>query len=128
VFSSGLRAGIASLVGFIIAVPPLASDMQWRSAQMSQDANKVEAALKPSYLNPLSMFKINNVVGVFETNNLTDLAHKYALEAIGYNPDSFEAWRNLYRISKSTPEEKALALENMRRLDPLNPDPGFIPE
>jgi hypothetical protein len=95
---------------------------------MSQDANKVEAALQPSYLNPLSMFKINTLVGIFETNNLPDLAHKYALEAVEYNSDSFEAWRNLYRISKSTPEEKALALENMKRLDPLNPDPGFTPE
>ena len=128
VFSPGLRAGIASIAGFIIAVPPLASDMQWRSAQISQDANKVEAALQPSYLNPLSMFKINTLVGVFETNNLHDLAHKYALDAVEYNSDSFEAWRNLYRISKSTPEEKALALENMMRLDPLNPDPGFTPE
>jgi hypothetical protein len=39
-----------------------------------------------------------------------------------FNPDNFDAWRVLYLISKSSPEEKALALENMKRLDPKNPN------
>ena len=36
--------------------------------------------------------------------------------------DNFDLWKVFYLIQASTTEEKALALENMKRLDPLNPD------
>lgn len=120
VISAGLTAGIAAVVGMLIAVPPLSADMKWRSAQMSQDANQVEAVLTPSYLNPINTFAFNNIVGVFEANNLTDLAHKYGLEAVKFNPESFEAWRNLSQLSKTSDAEREEAFSNMKRLDPLN--------
>jgi len=80
--------------------------------------------MKPSYMNPLNSYKFINNVGVFETNGFTDLAHIYALEAVQFNPDSYESWRNLYRLSKTTDKERQLALINMKRLDPLNPNVG----
>jgi hypothetical protein len=73
-------------------------------------------------MNPLSSIKINNVVGLFETNGFHDLAHKYALEAIRFNPDSYEAWKNLSLLSKSTEQEKRRAFLRMKALDPLNPN------
>ena len=39
-----------------------------------------------------------------------------------FNPDNFDAWRVLYSVSKSTQEEKAEALAQMKRLDPNNPN------
>ena len=128
IFSPSLIAGLSAVVGLIIAVPPLSADSRWRNAQLSQNAKLIEEALIPSYLNPLNTFEINNIVGVFETNGLTDLAHKYALEAVQFNPDSYESWRNLYRLSKSSEEERANALSNMKRLDPLNKLVGEIPK
>jgi hypothetical protein len=126
VISPGLIAGLASVVGLILAFPPLSADVKWRSAQISQSAKLVEETLQPSYLNPLNTYKFNNIVGVFETNGLIDLAHTYGLRAVAYNPDSYEAWRNLYQLSKSSEEERALALSNMKRLDPLNPNVGVV--
>jgi len=120
VIAPGLTAGLAAVVGMLIAVPPLSADMKWRSAQMSQDANQFEAALTPSYLNPINTFAFNNIVGVFETNNLTDLAYKYGKEAVKFNPDSFEAWRNLSQLSKPSDAERQEAFANMKRLDPRN--------
>ena len=120
VVSPGLTAGLAAVMGMLIAVPPLSADMKWRSAQISQDANQVEAVLTPSYLNPINTFALNNIVGVFETNNLTDLAYKYGIEAVKFNPDSFEAWRNLSQLSKTSDAERQEAFANMKRLDPLN--------
>ena len=120
IVTPGLTAGLAAVVGMLIAVPPLSADMKWRSAQRSSDANRFEALLVPSYLNPINTFKFNNVVGVFETNNLTDLAYKYGLEAVKFNPDSFEAWRNFSLLSKTSEVERQQALVNMKRLDPLN--------
>ena len=71
-------------------------------------------------MNPMNSFKINNIVGLFETSGLTELAHTYGLKATEFNGDSFESWQNLYRLSKTTDSERALALTNMKRLDPLN--------
>ena len=57
-----------------------------------------------------------------EASGLFDLAHKYALQGVAWNSESFELWKVLYLLKASTPNEKSLALENMKRLDPLNPD------
>jgi hypothetical protein len=122
VLSPKLLAGIFAVVGLLISVPPLSADMKWRDAQLSQDVVKVEAILKPSYMNPLSTNKIINVVGVFETNKFHDLAHKYALEAVKFNPNSYETWKTITLLSKSTEREKFEALVQMKRLDPLNPE------
>jgi hypothetical protein len=59
---------------------------------------------------------------LFENSKLPDLAYKYAKQGVAFSPDYFDAWRVLYSMSKSTPEDKEQALKNMKRLDPLNPD------
>ena len=117
-----------SVIGLLVALPPLTSDIKWRQAQDSRDAGKLERVLSPSYLNPINSFAFNNIVGVFETSNLPDLAHTYALQGIKLNPDNFDSWKNLYLISLSTQEEKELAVSNMKRLDPLNPNLGKLSE
>jgi hypothetical protein len=95
--------------------------MKWRTAQLSQDVARVESALKPSYMNPLTSFKLINIVRAFESNGFYDLAHKYALEAVEFNPDSYEIWRTLSLVKNATEQERSLAYTEMRRLDPLNP-------
>jgi hypothetical protein len=121
VISSSLVAGILAVFGLLISAPPLSADMTWRNAQLSQNVSKVEASLTQSYMNPLSTFKLINVVGVFEANGFHDLAHKYAREAVQFNPNSYETWRMLTYLTKSSEEEKQEALTMMRKLDPLNP-------
>ena len=102
--------------------------MKWREAQVSQDVNKVIATLQSSYMNPLNSFKINNVVGVLETNGFQDLALEYALKAVDFNPDNYDSWRTISLITKSSEEQKTLAFDNMRRLDPLNTTIGKFTE
>jgi hypothetical protein len=121
VFSPKLRAGLFAVVGLLVSVPPLSADMKWRTAQLSQDVARVESALKPSYMNPLTSFKLINIVRAFESNGFYDLAHKYALEAVEFNPDSYEIWRTLSLVKNATEQERSLAYTEMRRLDPLNP-------
>ncbi len=120
IISPQLVAGLFSVGGLILSVPPLSADIKWRAAQVSQDVVKVESILQGSYLNPLSTYKYINTVGVFESNGLYELAHKYALKSVEYNPDSFESWRNLSLLKLTTQVEKDVALQNMKRLDPLN--------
>jgi hypothetical protein len=122
IFSQKLITGLFAVVGLLVAAPPISADMRWREAQLSQDVNKVEAILKPSYLNPLSTNKLVNTVGVFETNGFYDLAHKYALEAIKFNPQSYETWRLMTLLTKASKVEKERAFQKMAELDPLNPN------
>ena len=122
IFSSTLIAGIGAVVGLLLACPPYSADAKWRTATTSQDAGLVEQALTPGYLNPENSYKYANAAQIFEGSKLYDLAYKYAKIGVEFNPDNFDAWRVLYSVSKSTPEEKASALENMKRLDPNNPN------
>jgi hypothetical protein len=122
VFSPQLVAGLGVVVGLLIAVPPLSADVKWRSALDSKDANKVIAALEPGYLNPSDSQRYAQAVQLFASSNLMDQARVIALQATEYNPDYFDSWKILYFLSNTTDEEKALALENMKRLDPRNPD------
>lgn len=110
------------LMGLLVALPPLSADVSLRSAQVSRDAAKLEATMNSSLFNPQNSQKYVLNVQAFEGSGLFDLSHKYALEAVKWNPEAYELWRILYLIKNSTQEEKDLAISNMKRLDPLNPD------
>lgn len=122
IVSSTLVAGVGAVVGLLIAVPPYSADAKWRSALTSQNAQTLEEALVPGYLNPQNSYKYANVVQLMENSKLYDLAYKYAQIGVQFNPDNFDAWRVFYSISKSSAAEKAEALAQMKRLDPNNPN------
>lgn len=122
VFSPQLVGGIGVVIGALIAVPPMSADMKYKSALKAQNLQQVEAALTPSYLTPRDSSRLAQAVLLLENSKLPDLAYKYAKEGVAFNPDYFDAWRVLYSVSKSTQEDKDLALSNMKRLDPKNPD------
>ncbi len=115
-------SGIFGLIGLMLALPPFTADSKWRSAQLARTVLALEESMSTSYFNPPNTTKYLSNIQVFEESNLPELAHKYALIAVNWNPEAFELWKVLYLIRNSTPEEKQLALKNMNRLDPLNPD------
>ena len=123
--SPTLRAGIATAIGILIAVPPFAADVKWRSAQESLDAKQVEATLVPGYFNPQTSTKFLQIVGALEDSNLTELAHKYAIKSIEFNPRSYDGWRLFTLIRSATPDEKSIAIRKMKSLDPMNPNIGL---
>jgi hypothetical protein len=118
-----LIAGIGLLIGFFVALPPLSGDVKWKSAQDSRNITKEEAAMVPSYLNPASSFRYGSVVSLLSENGFNDNAYKYAKIAVEFNPEFSDAWRQLYSLPQSSPQEKENALKNIKRLDPNNPDP-----
>jgi O-antigen ligase len=122
IISPQLVAGIGAVVGLLIAVPPLSADTKWRSAIESKDATKVMATLESGYMNPTDSARLVQAVSLFANSNLVDQARQIALKGVEFNPDYFDAWAQLYTLPNSTEDEKALALKNMKRLDPLNPD------
>lgn len=121
VISNGLIAGIGLLIGAFIAFPPLSADAKWFSATSSKNLQKVESALTPTFLNPLTSFRYAEGINLLDSSKLPDYAYRYAKAAVEFNPEYFDAWRQLYFLSPSD-KEKQRAIANMKRLDPKNPD------
>jgi O-Antigen ligase len=116
--SFSLRLFAGSLIGFSMAFPPLNADIKWSSAQKSMLASDFENVLTRTWLNPMNSIKIEATVAQLEASGLHELAHKYALIAVEFNPNSYYSWENLFRIKNSTPSEKKLARQKLLTLEP----------
>jgi O-antigen ligase len=122
IVSPRLVAGVGFVVGLFIALPPLNSDMKWKSALDSGDATKVMATLESSPMVPANSTRFAEAAKILAQSNLFDQSRIAALKGIEFNEDSFDCWKILFFLSTSSLDEKKLAIENMKRLDPLNPD------
>ena len=120
ILSATAIGGLGLVVGALIAVPPLSGDMKWRSALASNNLTQLKLALEPSYLTQTDTYRLLSAVSILENSKMPDVAYEYAKKAVEFNPESFDAWRNLYLVTNSTPQDKELALANMKRLDPKN--------
>ncbi len=126
--SAQMVAGVGAVIGLLIAVPPFSSDTKWKSALGSGSVEQIELALTPGYLNPQGSFRYASATQLFESNKLYDQAYKYAKIGVEFNPDFFDAWKMLYYIQKSTPEDRELAKKNLMRLDPMNKNIFDVPQ
>lgn len=120
--TSGLIAGLGLIIGLIVALPPVNADNKWWNALQARSLEKIEESLSPSYFNPSNSQKYAQAVNLFQTNNLPELALKYARASVAFNPEDFTAWFQLYSLPNTPISEKELALANLKRLDPRNPD------
>ncbi len=125
--SAQMLAGLGIVVGILIAIPPLSGDIKWREALKGQNIDLVTAALNPSYMSPASSNLYTSATQIFEQSNLPDLAYKYGKLNTEFNPNHFDAWRLLYALKNSTPEDRKLAKEKMIELDPLNDEWKKLP-
>jgi uncharacterized membrane protein (UPF0182 family) len=122
IVSPQLVAAIGIVVGLLVSSPPMAGDSNWRKALDSQNANRVVEALKSGYLTPSDSQRYALAVQLLASSNLMEQAHMVALSAVEFNPNNYQAWRNLYFLPNSTQAEKTRAIKNLKRLDPNNPD------
>jgi hypothetical protein len=126
--SAQMVAGVGAVIGLLIAVPPYSSDTNWKTALGSGSVQEIEKALEPGYLNPQSSFRYATASQLLESNKFYDLAYKYAKICIEANPDSFDCWKMLYYIQKTTAEEREEAKKNLLRLDPMNKNIFDVPQ
>jgi hypothetical protein len=122
IVSPQLVAGVGFTIGLFVALPPLNSDMKWKSALDSGDALKVMETLESNLMVPANSNRFAEAAKLLAQSNLFDQARIAALKGIEFNEDSFDCWKILFILSTSTPDEKKLAIENMKRIDPRNPD------
>ena len=116
--SSTYLIGVAGFaVGIIIAFPPFNADATWRTAVKAGSAELVIAAGDKW---PQDSYRQANIAISLAQNKLDPQAAEVARKAASHNPDYFDAWKVIAGIPGSTPEEKAKAILEMKRLDPRN--------
>jgi hypothetical protein len=116
--SSAYLVGVAGFaVGVVIAFPAFIADSTWRAAIKTGSAELVIAAADKW---PQDSFRQANIAISLAQNKFDPQAADIARIAVLHNPDYFDAWKVLGGIPGSTPEEKAKAIIEMKRLDPRN--------
>jgi hypothetical protein len=108
-------AGFA--LGIIIASPPFLADAAWRNAMKAGNAEQVVSAANRW---PLDSYRLANISIALVQNKLDAQGLEIARKGIVFNPNYFDAWKVMAGIPSSTPEEKATAIKEMKRLDPRN--------
>jgi hypothetical protein len=107
------------IVGMLVGLPPLVASTQHLTALKSQDALKVE---KAAYIWPQDPARMGQIAGAFAGSKLHSNELKVLLDGTKKFPDDFSLWSLLSQSPSATPEQKAEAKAQMKRLDPKNPD------
>jgi hypothetical protein len=110
---------IGLIVGLLVGLPPLVASSKFKSALESGNPQVVEQA---AYIWPLDPVRMGQVASIFQDNKMDLKAIKIATEATARFPDQYGLWALLSNIPSATAEQKARALAEMKRLDPLNPN------
>ena len=112
------QATFGLLLGFIIAFPAWNADSNWLAAFKSRNVDQVLQAAKNW---PLDSRRLTEISLLLDNNKLYAQSQEINKIAISHDPDYYDAWRAVYVNPLSTESEKQTALENLKRLDPLNP-------
>lgn len=110
---------IGFVVGALLGFPPVIASTQYLSALRSQDAKQLEQA---AYIWPMQAYPMGQVAITLANNNLQPQALKILTDGVAKFPDEYSMWRLLSEISIASPEQVIEAKEQMKRLDPLNPN------
>lgn len=110
---------IGLIVGLLVGLPPLIASSQFKSALESGIPQTVEEA---AYIWPNDPVRMGQVASIFQQNKMESKALEIALKAVKKFPDEYGLWALLSNIPSATAEQKAQALAEMKRLDPLNPN------
>jgi hypothetical protein len=107
------------IVGTLIAMSPLRNSIEVRSLSGETTIEAVEEFGMRDSLNPeISILMAGNLAdSKFEENALRIIRN-----TVKNNPDNYFAWKLIASIPSASPEERAQAQVQMKRLDPLNPE------
>lgn len=116
---SVLAMFIAFVLGVLVGMPPYVASTRYKSALETSNPTVIQQA---AYIWPLDYSRMIQVSATLNENKLEADGLKVALDATKKFPDNYAVWANLNSMRSATAEQKAQALSEMRRLDPLNPN------
>ena len=118
--SAGTTVGIfiGLILGALIGMPPYLASAKYKSALETSNPTVIQEA---AYIWPLDASRMIQVSMTLNDNKLEAQGLEVALDAVESFPDNYAVWATLSVMKSATASQKAEALAQMKRLDPLNP-------
>jgi O-antigen ligase len=116
--STSLAIFAGLIIGVLIGMPPYLASAKYKGALETSNPTVIQEA---AYLWPADPSRMIQVAKALFENKLEDQGLRVALDAVERFPDDFGVWATLNSMTTATEEQRAQALAQMKRLDPLNP-------
>ena len=110
---------IAFVLGVLVGMSPYVASAKYKSALETSNPTVIQQA---AYIWPLDYSRMIQVAMTLNDNKLEAQGLQVALDATKSFPDNYAVWASLDLMKSATPEQKAAAQKEMKRLDPLNPN------
>ena len=110
---------VGLIVGVLVGMPPYLASAKYKSALETGNPQVIQEA---AYIWPTDPSRMIQVAMTLNDNKLEDQGLQVAQDAVERFPDNFGVWSTLNSMNKASVEQKAEALAQMKRLDPLNPN------
>jgi O-antigen ligase len=110
---------VAFVLGILVGAPPYLASAKFKSALQTGNPQIVQDV---AYTFPADPTRFVQVAGILSENKLDAQALQVATDATKKFPNSYLVWNALRKMNGATPDQKAQALAQMKRLDPNNPE------
>jgi len=110
---------VAFVLGVLVGMPPYVASAKYKSALETSNPTVIQEA---AYIWPVDSSRMIQVALTLDQNKLQSQGLRVAQDATKRFPDNYSVWATLNAMSAATAEQKAQALQQMKRLDPLNPN------
>ena len=110
---------VALGLGVLVGVSPYLASVKYKNALKTGNPTVIQNA---AYIWPLDYSRMVQIAMALNENNLENQGLRVAVDATKNFPDSYPVWATLYGMKSASVEQKAEALVQMKRLDPLNPN------
>jgi O-antigen ligase len=115
--STVLLVFLSLIIGISIGALPLNASANQKNAITS---GKTDSVIAAAYSNPLDPNRMNVLAAILANYSYPDEALKLSKKTVEIFPLSYDAWRIISQLDTASSSDKAKALQEMRRLDPLN--------
>ena len=109
---------VGLIIGVLVGMPPYLASAKYKGALETSNPTVIQEA---AYTWPLDATRMIQVSMTLNENKLETQGLKVALDAVENFPDNYGVWATLYAMKSASEQQKAEALAQMKRLDPLNP-------
>ena len=109
----------AFVLGALVGMPPYVASVKYKTALETGNPQIIQDA---AYIWPLDYSRMVQVAMTLNENKLESQGLEVAVDATMKFPDNYAVWAALDAMKSATAEQKAQALAQMKRLDPLNPN------
>jgi O-antigen ligase len=117
--SSVVALFVAFVLGVLVGMPPYVASARYKSALETSNPTVIQEA---AYIWPIDSSRMIQVAMTLNENKLEAQGLVVAIDATKKFPNNYLVWATLNAMKSATPDQKAEALAQMKRLDPLNPN------